>query len=94
VIVKYAEIVLTPEKPEYKGGVWHVEGTANEHIVASMVAYLQSENVSESRLHFRTMVNAPPYEQSGTNLLEYWRCMPVECSYACAYLAAWMNVIG
>jgi hypothetical protein len=26
--------------------------------------------------------------------LEQWRCMPVECSYACANLAAWMNVIG
>jgi hypothetical protein len=67
VIVKYADIVLTPEKPEYKGGVWHVEGTANENIVASMVAYLQSENVSESRLHFRTMVSEPDYDQNGAN---------------------------
>jgi hypothetical protein len=26
VIVKLANIELTPEKPEYQGGVWHVEG--------------------------------------------------------------------
>ena len=26
VIVKLANIVLTPEKPEYSGGTWHVEG--------------------------------------------------------------------
>ena len=26
VIVKLANIVLTPEKPEYGGGTWHVEG--------------------------------------------------------------------
>lgn len=26
VIVKLANIYLTPEKPKYKGGVWHVEG--------------------------------------------------------------------
>ena len=30
VIVKLANIHLTPEKPEYKGGTWHVEGQANE----------------------------------------------------------------
>ena len=26
VIVKLANIVLTPDKPEYMGGTWHVEG--------------------------------------------------------------------
>lgn len=26
VIVKLANIELTPEKPEYEGGTWHVEG--------------------------------------------------------------------
>jgi hypothetical protein len=28
VIVKLANIVLTPDKPTYAGGEWHVEGTA------------------------------------------------------------------
>lgn len=27
VIIKLANIHLTPEKPEYPGGTWHVEGT-------------------------------------------------------------------
>ena len=26
IIVKLANIILTPEKPEYEGGTWHVEG--------------------------------------------------------------------
>ena len=29
VIVKLANIVLTPEKPEYPGGKWHVEGESS-----------------------------------------------------------------
>jgi len=31
VIVKLANIVLTPEKPEYGGGTWHVEGKSGVH---------------------------------------------------------------
>lgn len=30
IIVKIASIELTPEKPTYPGGSWHVEGQANE----------------------------------------------------------------
>lgn len=30
IIVKLANIHLTPEQPEYPGGSWHVEGQANE----------------------------------------------------------------
>lgn len=32
VIVKLANIHLTPDKPTYDGGSWHVEGQLNEHI--------------------------------------------------------------
>ena len=32
IIVKLANIHLTPEKPEYEGGSWHVEGQLNEHM--------------------------------------------------------------
>jgi hypothetical protein len=46
VIVKLANIILTPEKPQYKGGVWHVEGMNNEHIVSSGIYYYDAENVS------------------------------------------------
>ena len=45
VIVKLASIELTPEKPSYGGGSWHVEGMENESIVASGIYYMASENV-------------------------------------------------
>jgi hypothetical protein len=37
VIVKLANIILTPEKPEYGGRTWHVEGMQNEHIVSTFI---------------------------------------------------------
>lgn len=37
VIVKLANIVLTPENPEYAGGSWHVEGMLNERIVSTFI---------------------------------------------------------
>lgn len=66
IIVKYASIVLTPENAEYKGGTWHVEGMRNENIVASAIAYLRCDNVTPSRLAFRSMVDEPVYGQYGT----------------------------
>ncbi|KIO18082.1 hypothetical protein M407DRAFT_32229 [Tulasnella calospora MUT 4182] len=66
VIVKLANIHLTPEKPEYPGGKWHVEGMANERIVASGIYYYDSENITESQLAFRQPVSFADvaYEQS------------------------------
>ncbi|KAG0360316.1 hypothetical protein BGZ54_009623 [Gamsiella multidivaricata] len=64
VIVKLANIELTPENPKYNGGTWHVEGMGNENIAASGIYYYHSENVSESRLNFRIQVKEPRYEQS------------------------------
>ena len=64
VIFKMANIVLTPENPTYPGGAWHVEGMRNEHIVASGIYYCKSDNISESKLAFRTDVCEPHYEQS------------------------------
>ncbi|KAF2624297.1 hypothetical protein BU25DRAFT_374116 [Macroventuria anomochaeta] len=58
VIVKLANIHLTPEKPEYKGGSWHIEGQLNEHIVSTALYYYDNSNITESRLHFRTRVEA------------------------------------
>ncbi|QUC17481.1 uncharacterized protein UV8b_01722 [Ustilaginoidea virens] len=57
VIVKLASIHLTPEKPAYDGGSWHVEGQLNEHICSTALFYYDSQNVTESRLDFRTMAN-------------------------------------
>ncbi|KAG0219175.1 hypothetical protein B0O80DRAFT_533492 [Mortierella sp. GBAus27b] len=64
VIVKLANIELTPENPKYTGGSWHVEGMANENIVASGIYYYHTENITESRLNFRIQVKEPGYEQS------------------------------
>ena len=64
VIVKIASIELTPEKPKYSGGIWHVEGMRNERIVATACMYVESENCTESRLEFRTACREPRYEQN------------------------------
>ncbi|KAF2184858.1 hypothetical protein K469DRAFT_739224 [Zopfia rhizophila CBS 207.26] len=53
IIVKLASIELTPEKPEYAGGNWHVEGMLNEHIAATAIYYYDVENTTESRIRFR-----------------------------------------
>lgn len=66
-IVKLATIHLTPEKPEYPGGSWHVEGMMNERIVSTGIYYWDSENITESRLSFRAALDDPDYEQSDDN---------------------------
>ncbi|KAF4990267.1 hypothetical protein FGRMN_8575 [Fusarium graminum] len=53
VIVKMASIELTPEKPEFSAGNWHIEGQMNEKIAATALYYFDSENVTSSRLSFR-----------------------------------------
>ncbi|KAL3435408.1 hypothetical protein BDV09DRAFT_184994 [Aspergillus tetrazonus] len=53
VIVKLANIELTPEKPDYEGGAWNIEGQLNERICATAIYYYDSENITESTLSFR-----------------------------------------
>ncbi|MFF3429730.1 DUF4246 domain-containing protein [Streptomyces sp. NPDC002602] len=67
VIVKLATIHLTPDKAEYPGGSWHVEGMMNERIVSTGIYYWDSENITESRLSFRAALDDPDYEQSDDN---------------------------
>ncbi|CAF3206568.1 unnamed protein product [Rotaria sp. Silwood2] len=64
VIVKLANIVLTPDNPKYPGGVWHVEGMENEHIVATGIFYYFNSNITQSDLQFRTVIREPDYQQS------------------------------
>lgn len=66
VIVKLANIILTPEQPKYEGGSWHVEGMVDESIVASGIYYWEQENIGESRLEFRGSFDDEelPYQQS------------------------------
>ncbi|KAG8160806.1 hypothetical protein KVR01_009070 [Diaporthe batatas] len=54
VIIKLSSIELTPEKPKYDGGNWHIEGLLNEHIAATALYYYDVDNVTESRISFRT----------------------------------------
>ncbi|KAK0758113.1 hypothetical protein N5P37_009411 [Trichoderma harzianum] len=58
VIVKMASIELTPEKPHFPAGSWHVEGQMNERICATALFYLDSENVTDSHLSFRMQTSA------------------------------------
>ncbi|WP_078615334.1 DUF4246 domain-containing protein [Streptomyces sp. NRRL S-475] len=67
VIVKLATLHLTPDKPEYPGGSWHVEGMLNERIVSTGIYYWDSENITESRLSFRAALDDPHYEQNDDN---------------------------
>ncbi|MFE2523344.1 DUF4246 domain-containing protein [Streptomyces sp. NPDC059382] len=67
VIVKLATIHLTPDKPEYAGGSWHVEGMLNERIVSTGIHYWDNENITESRLSFRAALDDPDYEQNDDN---------------------------
>ncbi|MFJ6405453.1 DUF4246 domain-containing protein [Streptomyces hydrogenans] len=64
VIVKLATIHLTPDRPEYAGGSWHVEGMLNERIVSTGIHYWDGENTTESRLGFRAALDDPEYEQN------------------------------
>ncbi|KAG8968716.1 hypothetical protein FRC05_001427 [Tulasnella sp. 425] len=81
IIVKLANIHLTPEKPVYPGGSWHVEGLANERIIASGIYYYDSENITESELQFRRVVTADDldYEQDDElGVMRVWglkRCL-------------------
>jgi hypothetical protein len=67
VIVKLANIILTPEKPEYGGRTWHVEGMQNEHIVSTFIYYYDEENITESQLFFRTGTCQPIYHEQDDN---------------------------
>lgn len=56
VIVKLSSIELTPNKPDYEGGNWHLEGMLNEHIVSTAIYYYDVQNVSTA--FFNTRVEA------------------------------------
>lgn len=56
--------MLTPEKPDYNGGSWHIEGQLNERICASVLYYYDSENITESFLAFRQKVDRDVTDKS------------------------------
>lgn len=75
VIVKLANIHLTPANPEYSGGSWHMEGQLNEHICATALYYYDSINITDSHLAFRERSKTYkledfPYEQDRYGWIE------------------------
>lgn len=75
VIVKMANMHLTPDKPTYDGGSWHIEGQLNEQICATALYYYSSNNISDSHLSFRERVSEIdlqelPYEQGQWEWIE------------------------
>jgi hypothetical protein len=57
VIVKIGSTQLTPDSPSFAGGTWHLEGTPAEQIVATGIYYYDFENITESELQFRTVID-------------------------------------
>ncbi|OAL06822.1 hypothetical protein IQ06DRAFT_311930 [Phaeosphaeriaceae sp. SRC1lsM3a] len=53
IIVKMASIELTPSKPAFPAGSWHLEGQLNEHICGTALYYLDSDNIEDNHLSFR-----------------------------------------
>ncbi|KAH9914473.1 uncharacterized protein B0H18DRAFT_1045148, partial [Fomitopsis serialis] len=51
VIVKLANIVLTPEKPVYGGGTWHVEGKSRHRTIQLHIIDSFRNAVNEPRYH-------------------------------------------
>ncbi|KAJ2777797.1 hypothetical protein GGI15_004397 [Coemansia interrupta] len=71
-IVKMSNIVLTPEKPEYEGGTWHVEALENERIIATGIYYYDIDNITESNLAFRESIDplTVSYEQHREDMID------------------------
>ncbi|KAI0793282.1 hypothetical protein C8Q75DRAFT_713185 [Abortiporus biennis] len=62
VIAKIGKILLTPDRPQFEVGNWHIEGMANEGIVATAIYYFDSENIKDDRLRFRQAVTLDTLE--------------------------------
>ncbi|KAK5666515.1 hypothetical protein QVD99_006587 [Batrachochytrium dendrobatidis] len=70
VIVKLTNIQLTPSKPKYNEGNWHIEGPINESIVATGLYYYDVENITTPKLDFRVAVDWCHYQMASDM---YWK---------------------
>ncbi|KAK5665466.1 hypothetical protein QVD99_007814 [Batrachochytrium dendrobatidis] len=70
VIVKLTNIQLTPSKPKYDEGNWHIEGPINESIVATGLYYYDVENITTPKLDFREAVDRFEYQIASEM---YWK---------------------
>ena len=75
VIVKVSSTHLTPDKPHFNGGSWHIEGMPHERIIASGIHYLTVDNITDSYLEFRKPVvineEEVTYPQSNSKFTEH-----------------------
>ncbi|EGF81720.1 hypothetical protein BATDEDRAFT_10195 [Batrachochytrium dendrobatidis JAM81] len=69
VIVKLTNIQLTPSKPKYDEGNWHIEGSANESIVATGLYYYDVKNITTPKLDYREAVDR--FYQVASDM--YWK---------------------
>ncbi|KAK5665085.1 hypothetical protein QVD99_007942 [Batrachochytrium dendrobatidis] len=69
VIVKLTNIQLTPSKPKYDKGNWHIEGPINESIVATGLYYYDVENITTPKLDFREAVDR--FDERASDM--YWK---------------------
>ncbi|KAJ8329934.1 hypothetical protein O5D80_002120 [Batrachochytrium dendrobatidis] len=69
VIVKLTNIQLTPSKPKYDEGNWHIECPINESIVATGLYYYDVENITTPKLDFREAVDR--FDQIASEM--YWK---------------------
>lgn len=76
VIFKLANIHLTPQKAVYGGGEWHIEGSLNERICATVLYYYDEDNITDSTLAFRHALDGDHLtmlpEQNEYESLEAW----------------------
>ncbi|CAF3996992.1 unnamed protein product [Rotaria sordida] len=68
VIVKLGNIILTPDNPTYPGGIWHVDGMENEHIVSIGIYYYHNSNIIQSDPQFRTVIREAEYRFSESDI--------------------------
>lgn len=73
VIIKAQEIHLDPSKPTFAEGSWHLEGTKNEHIIATGIYYYKMTNIKPNSLNFRVKIAEPEeiyYPQNCTKYVQ------------------------
>ncbi|KAK6529906.1 hypothetical protein TWF281_009060 [Arthrobotrys megalospora] len=94
VIVKLANIVLTPENPRYKGGSWHVEAMLNERIVSTGICYYDQDNITDSKLAFRRTVGNVPNVHNTVQMIEQYSDWPIIFNMSSDYQASAVQEIG
>lgn len=58
VIPKIANTFLTPENSQSNGTSWHLEGIKEENIIATGIYYINIDNITQSKLKFRTTISS------------------------------------